>query len=475
MLAVQPGEGRVHLCVKRQTTPILSTGCSALNGFSSLLPVDTDQDRLIGSERPQLFRLRRQRRPLSAFAEPRSAAPPASSSGCNAVVECSRAHNVTTFALSHSRWIRLLQHCDCLARWPPSAPAPAIHAMAVTASLSVLFALIGFICGLSSAVASAIPYSTIGPGYVSLSAIEALSAYYSVGAVPHNSSYPTLRFATTLTIDESMPLDPIVEAWQAIIDVTNFRGGVHHQGQPHYVSLTYTNDGDSPILARLAYTDMIASGQYAMFIAPNSDAMQLEINPVLSLYNATMLGMDNADPIDYASHYPYLFSVATTADTAFMGALNAVNVKAQQYFAQTGEGSANGFKTMCMFTADETLLQASASGTREWIDNENSRRGGSDNITLLVDVSWSEDATNSYFDYIPFLLQCPDNTDVMLLMGGSSTGTDVASALQASQLRPKAALGLNIVTQIPYNVVDPLIAGRTHCHHSHGGRHLMPR
>ena len=368
-------------------------------------------------------------------------------------------------SLSHSRSLRLLLYH--LAHSSPSHPAPTIRSMRSSSPLRLLRPWILPTLQLLSAVASAIPYSTIGPGFVSQGGIEALNGYYSVGAVPRNSSYPTLFFAITLTINEALPLDPIVEAWRAIIDITNFRGGVHYQGQPHYVSLTYTNDADSPVLARLAYVDMMSSGQYAAFIAPNGDAMQQEVNPVLSLYNATMLAMDNANPVDYASHYPYLFSVATTADTAFVSALDAVNLKAQQYYLQTGEGSANGIKTFCMFTADETLLQASASGTREWIARENARRGGSDNITLLVDVTWAEDTTHSYFDYISFLLRCPDNTDVMLLMGGSSTGTDVASALQASQLRPKAALGLSIVTQIPYKSLDPLIAGRADCHHLH--------
>jgi hypothetical protein len=123
--------------------------------------------------------------------------------------------------------------------------------------------------------------------------------------------------------------------------------------------------------------------------------------------------------------------------------LTYINAAAQLHYQQTGVGSVNGFKTFCMFSADETLVAAAAEGVRAWIDTENARRAGLDNITVWVDMIWGQGVTGTYFDYAADLLLCPDNTDVMLLQGGSDTGFDVISALQVSQLRPKSVLGLN--------------------------------
>ena len=63
-------------------------------------------------------------------------------------------------------------------------------------------------------------------------------------------------------------------------------------------------------------------------------------------------------------------------------------------------------------------------------------------------MSWSNAATGSHLDYVPFLLLCPDDTDVMLLRPITSSGLQVTNALAASQRRPKAAMGLNPLTQL---------------------------
>ena len=288
-----------------------------------------------------------------------------------------------------------------------------------------------------------IPYITLGPGIVNQFGVATLADVYSYGEVARNASYPTLSLALTLSLDINLSLDPFVEVFQFIVDLTNFRGGIIFQGQPHYVSITYTNDGASPTLAAIVYNDLLNSGKYVLLMSPIGDAMMKAVTPLLPLYNATMFSIANTDPANFNTHYPNLFMMTNTANAQWTGSLISINRRAQLYFVETGFGSANGVQTLCMFTANETLLHAAADGVREWVDSENLRRGGMDSIRVLVDIKWSEAVTNTYFDYIPFLLQCPDDTDVMVLMGGSTTGLDVASALAYSQLRPKAVIGLN--------------------------------
>ena len=267
--------------------------------------------------------------------------------------------------------------------------------------------------------------------------------------MPYNASYPTFCFGLTLTVDTSVPVDPIVLGLQFLVDVTNYRGGISYRGQPHYVSITYANDDGSTALARLVYEDMMASGNYSVLLAPFSDAMLQAVSPLLSEYPVTMLSLDQQDPEDYGAQ-PGLFGMVDTADHEWRSSLTAVNAAAQRYHDDTGLGSPNGISTFCLYTANETLLHASAEGARIWIAEENARRGNADNISVLVDMTWSNAATRSYLDYIPPLLLCPDDTDVMLMMADSDSGLTVVSSLRASLRRPKAALGLNPVTQFAY-------------------------
>lgn len=167
------------------------------------------------------------------------------------------------------------------------------------------------------------------------------------------------------------------------------------------------------------------------------------VNPLLPQYNATMMSGAATNLMDFTSHYSNLFSALPPATETWSPTLTYINQAAQLYYQQTGQGSANGIKTLCMFSADETLMAYAAEGVRMWIAAENARRVGVDDITVLVDMVWSEGSTGLYFDYAADLLQCPDSTDIMLLQGGTTTGLDVASALRYSELRPKAVLGLD--------------------------------
>ena len=302
-----------------------------------------------------------------------------------------------------------------------------------------------------------LPYTTLGPGIVSPGGIGALTAGYPLGQVPYNSSYPTLSFALTLTLDSSVPLDPTVSFLQFLVDLTNFRGGVTYQHQPHYISITYTTDDNSNALARIAYEELFASNNFSMFFAPTTDSLLQAINPLLPKYDVTIMSMDNQDPLDYSAHYPNMFTIVNTADQAWVAALDEINSVAQSYHLETGLGSPHGISTLCLYTAQETLLQAAAAGVRAWVTAENGRRGGVDNITMAVDMSWSNDATDTYLDYVGPLLQCPDNTDVMLMMADSDSELQVTAALASSQRRPKAALGANPVTQFVINNVTELL------------------
>ena len=285
-----------------------------------------------------------------------------------------------------------------------------------------------------------IPYTTVGPypsngGY----GFYALSLYYNESMFPFDPQLPTVDFALSVTGAAAF-----TQALEFMVDITNFRGGVVIDGVRHYVTVTFTEDGGSDVLAQYVYADMFASQRFAMYFAPDTNALLSAVSALLPGSNATMMSVDNVDPAAYSSHYPNLFTLIDTADSTWTASLQAINARAQQYAAEGGDGSLNGIRTICMFTVDtDPLLTAAFVGVRSWIESENARRLYADNITVLVDLVWAENNTGTYLDYAAVLPLCPDDTDLMILQQSATQGLDAALALQASQLRPKAVMGLN--------------------------------
>ena len=293
-----------------------------------------------------------------------------------------------------------------------------------------------------------IDYITYGPGVVSPLGVHYLLAAYNMSYVPRNASAPTLSVGLSLSLGYLDLLTGMDVALQYIVDLVNFRGGVNVAGVWHYLSITYANDGGSEQLTQYIYQDMYLSGQYSLYVAPQGDDLLQALWPFLSSTQSLVVSVYNEDPTDYITPNTNLVSLFDTADSEWKESLTVVNVAAQQYAASGGAGSINGIKTFCMLSTNDTLVQAAAQGVREWIAAENARRGNTDNITVYVDGVWATNITGSYFDYVPYLAACPDGVDVMLLQDGSISTMNAQLALKASQLRPKAAIGLNTETTL---------------------------
>ena len=326
---------------------------------------------------------------------------------------------------------------------PPSRPSAAL--------LLLLFVL--DLCCLSCVPISAevaLAYTILGPEPVSPGGVAALLASYNQSYVPWNSSYPTIRFGLSLSLlgTTDAGYDDMLAY---LVDITNFRGGVRVNGVPHYVSVTYSVDDGSSILTRLIYADMFNSGNFTAYMAPESDAQLQALLPILPGSNATMVAGLLTDPVDFTSGYECLFSMLPSDDITYVSSLNAINTRAQEYVADGGVGSANGIDTVCLFWVNESLSLTRAEGVRQWIWSENARRNHTDNVTILVDSSWY-DPGPGYDNYTVALSLCRDGVDLMVLVTSDSDKLDAALALEASQLRPKAVIGLIVLNQI--NVDD---------------------
>ena len=298
----------------------------------------------------------------------------------------------------------------------------------------------------------AIPYTSLGPTPVSSGGWEALLASYNHSYVPWNASYPTVHIGLSLSLLGTVQEEGWTDFLAMLVDVTNFRGGIRVNGAPHYVSLTYSVDDGSPHLTQLIYSDMFNSDNYSAYIAPQTDTLLQALLPLLPASNATVVSTYNPDPADFSSGYLNLFGLLAPDNLLFRVSLTVINQRAQRYVAEGGAGSRHGIKTMCMFTVNESLPQVRAEGVREWIALENARRHGTDEVTLLVDAIWARTALD-YDKYTAALAACPDNVDLMVLSASDTDGLDAALALQASQLGPKAVIGL--VTDRTVDMNDP--------------------
>ena len=306
----------------------------------------------------------------------------------------------------------------------------------------LVLAHLSFIARVPACLADvAIPYTVLGPTPVSYGGMYALRTSYNQSYVPFNASYPTVHIGLSLSLLGTVKEQGWTDFLAMLVDVTNFRGGVRLNGVPHYVALTYSVDDGSPHLTQLIYSDMFSSGNYSAYIAPQTDTLLQALLPLLPASNATVLSTYNPDPADFSSGYPNLFGLLPPDNLIFRVSLNDINEQAQRYVAGGGHGSVNGIQTMCMFTVNAPLPQARAMGVREWIAVENARRKYSDNISVVVDTVWERTALD-YSNYTAALAACPDNVDLMVLSTDDDDGLDAALALQASQLRPKAVIGL---------------------------------
>ena len=296
-----------------------------------------------------------------------------------------------------------------------------------------------------------LPYVTLGPGVVSAGGVAYLQQGYPLGYVARNATAPTLSIGLSLSLGVSATLAGLDTVLAYIVDAVNFRGGFNVSGVPHYLSITYATDDGSAELTKAVYADLEASGKYPLYLAPQGDELLQSLSPFLASTQTLMLSVYNADPTDFATPHTNLVSLVDTADQRWQAALSLINLYAAQNVASGGSGSANGIKTLCMLSSNDTLVQAAAAGVRQWIAAENTRRGNADNITVLVDAVWSQAVTGTYEDYVAYLNLCPDGVDVMLLQDGSVSTLDAQLALKASQLRPKAALGLDPSTSVLTN------------------------
>ena len=126
--------------------------------------------------------------------------------------------------------------------------------------------------------------------------------------------------------------------FQFAVDMINMKGGVTVNGTQYLVSITTASDDSSPQLLQLLYSQWLNDPSFSFFLAPGADDQLQTLMPLMAATNRTFFNFVNGDPADFASAYPYLFTLTNTKDQVPVPTLAAINVRAQQYAADVAAG-----------------------------------------------------------------------------------------------------------------------------------------
>ena len=331
--------------------------------------------------------------------------------------------------------------------------------------LPTLVSLLLFLLSLPTASAASIsnfsiPFSTWGPQPINSTRLAHVNATVYNGTLPPvNYSLPTLRLAGTLTVTGTYTTNTALMqlCYPFMIDMINARGGVLYNGSNYLLSLTYTSDDSSPNYLQLIYSQWLNDPTIAVLLTPANDDQFKQLLPLMQGTQRVWMNFIDADPANFVTHYPYVYTVINTKDSVPVAAIDTINQRAILYAQQVQAGAVTapansfispyGLTSICMYTHNDTAQIELCLGIREWINSTNAARaaagaGQADMARLVVDVFWGiAAATTDQTLYTTTFNQCPDGVDLLVVCGETNVGdfSAVAGALAATQLRPKAA------------------------------------
>ena len=327
-------------------------------------------------------------------------------------------------------------------------------------------------------IAYNIPMTTYGPGFTHPATVAYLNATYYNGSLPTlNTSWPVIKMAGVITeagqYNVYATFFPQMHSF--MVDMINAKGGVVVNGVPHLISFTWASDDSSTWVLNYLYARWMNDPSYTLYLLPLQDAQLQALNPLIIGSNRTFFNFLASDKADFASHYPYIWTLITTRDQIPAQVLTQLNTRAQQYHSDVTSGvvqtsyagettSQWGIMTICLYTHSDTTQNLTAAGVRTWVNATNQARlaagaAQSDLVVILQDVFWNIDPTAVEQDlYTSTFNLCPDHVDVLAVCGQTSLAdaTAVSAALAATQLRPKAAFSSSTLPS--YSPSNPQLA-----------------
>ena len=312
----------------------------------------------------------------------------------------------------------------------------------------------------STITSFSIPFSTYGPQLVNPTRVQRVNETLYNGTLPPiDYTLPTLRIAGTLTQTGAYTTNTALmsSVYPFMVDMINAKGGVLYNGSTYLLSLTYTSDDSSPNYLQLIYSQWLNDPTIAVLLTPTNDDQFKQLLPLIQGTQRVWMNFLDADPANFASHYPYVYTTINTKDSVPVSTIQTINARAVLYSQQVQAGAVKaaegdfispyGVTSICMYTHNDTAQVQLCLGIREWINSTNAARaaagaGPADMASLVVDVFWGiAAATTDQALYASTFNQCPDGVDLLVVCGETNVGdmSAVAGALASTQLRPKAA------------------------------------
>ena len=301
-------------------------------------------------------------------------------------------------------------------------------------------------------------FTVWGPTPINPSAVQRVnSTLYHSALPPVNYSLPILRLAGVITLQgEFNTLHVLAQSTYAwLIDSINMRGGVTHRNQSYLLQLTWTSDDSALAYLNWLYDTWAADPSIAVLLAPPTDAQLVSILPVLLAYNRTIVDVFAGGLAEFGSpRYPYAWYPLLSNANVPGPILSLINAAAVLSGATS---SPFGLTTICLYVQqDESILNV-RDGVLAWLNATNTARLASsalpsDLLTLVVDVAWPSATTYPGLDPTPLfelgLQLCPDDVDLLIHLGAYTAEQfgEVAQAMAAVQLRPKAAYSFSTAT-----------------------------
>ena len=333
--------------------------------------------------------------------------------------------------------------------------------MLLFAVLLAVFAFPHAVIQASSGVFS-IPFKTWGPLPINATQVQLVNAsVYNNSLPPVNYSLPVLRLAGVITQTGAYTSNTALaqQIYPFMVDMINMRGGVKLNNQSYLLSLTTASDDSSPNYLQLLYSTWLSDPTISLFLSPTTDDQYKILLPMMQATNRTWINMLDADPANFypTNYYPYSWLTNQMKSQGPIPTIASIDQRAQLFYQQVAAGhvtpphnshlSSYGLTSMCMYTHNDSAQVQSCQGIRSWIATTNAERSAagataSDLVSIVTDVFWGLSAISVDQDlYTTTLNHCPDNVDLLVICGEATTADQaaVSAALQATQLRPKAA------------------------------------
>jgi hypothetical protein len=145
-----------------------------------------------------------------------------------------------------------------------------------------------------------------------------------------------------------------------MLDSINAKGGVMVNNQSYLLSLTWVDDGSSSQYLQFLYSQWLNDPSISLLLSPPTNDQYHIILPLMQQSNKTFINLADTDPLNFLSHYPYVWTPTQPKDLVPLPTMNQIDARAQLCYQQVEAGQAQppsgayvtlyGITSLCMYS-----------------------------------------------------------------------------------------------------------------------------